>query len=433
MAFKLIAIPFLITCVLVGGGIALYVGGIVGGSPDAGRLYHACIDGLWPDEDDAQQRSDACSRALQTRRLRPEEVALARLTRGVARTMLGSIVASSEDYREALKYYDGAIDPTHPDAAGMFRRAIAEQGLGLTGRALADYNAAIRLDPKNQFAYLWRGTLLAARARNYRRAIDDFNRALEIEPRNVNALIARGEAFSQLGDFGPALASLDEAIRLAPTHPHALVVRGLVHARQGDKALALQDYDAALRVTPSEPFALMSRAALNAADAKYGLAIRDLDASLAINDNNALAFYNRGVAHFALGEYAAAIADYDAALKLDEDMGLAHLNKCLTRVIAGLGDKDDLAGCDTALKLMPLSLEVRETRGFVFLKRSEPSKALAEYDGVLAIDANRAQALYGRALAECRLARDNDCKKDKAAALALDPDVEQNFKRYGVN
>jgi tetratricopeptide (TPR) repeat protein len=313
----------------------------------------------------------------------------------------------------------------------MFRRAIAEQGLGLTGRALADYNAAIRLDPKNQFACLWRGTLLAARARNYRRAIEDFDRALEIEPRNDNALIARGEAFSQLGDFVPALASLDEAIRLAPTHPQALVVRGLsmrVKATRRSPCRTTMRRSASTRTN-----SLMSRAALYAADGKYDLAIRDLNASLAINDNNALAFYNRGVAHFALGEYAAAIADYDAALKLDEDMGLAHLNKCLTRVIAGPGDKDDLAGCDTALKLIPLSLEVREKRGFVFLKRSEPSKALAEYDGVLAIDANRAQALYGRALAECRLARDNDCKRDTAAALALDPDVEQKFKRYGVN
>ncbi len=433
MSFKLIAIPFVIACVLVGGGIALYVGGLIRGSPDAGRLYHTCIDGLWPDEDDARQRSAACSQALQTGRLRLDDVALARLTRGVARTMLGNSVASSEDYLEALKHYDGAINPTHPDALDLFRRATAEQGLGQTDKALADYDRAIGIDPRNQLAYLGRGTLLATRARNYRRAIDDFNRTLQIEPGNTTALTARGEAWSQLGEFGPALADLDEAIKLAPTHPHPLVVRGLVRARQGNPQLALQDYDAALRLSDREPFALMSRAALNAADGKYGLAIRDLDASLEINDNNALAFYNRGVAHFALGDYKAAVADYDAALKLDEDMGLAHLNRCLTRVVADLAGKDDLAGCDAALKLMPLSLDARETRGFVFLKLGQAHKALAEYDAVLGINANRAQALYGRALAECRLDRTEDCKRDKAAALALDPDVERDFKRYGGN
>ncbi|HZE47662.1 MAG TPA: tetratricopeptide repeat protein [Xanthobacteraceae bacterium] len=433
MASRKITIPLVVAGALVAIYAVLYAAGSWIGAPDARQLYRVCIDGDWPDEDDARQRSDACSQALQARRLRPDEVALARLTRGVARTMLGNIVASNEDYLEALKHYDGTIDPAHPDSLDILRRAIAEHGLGQTDRALADYDDAIRRDPKNHAAYLQRGILLATRARNFRRAIGDFNRALELEPRNFHALIARGEAWSQLGEFGPALSDLDQAIKLAPTHPHALIVRGLVHAREGKPQLALQDYDAALKITDREPFALMSRAALNAADGNYGPAIRDLDASLAINDTNALAFYNRGVARFALGDHATAIADYDAALKLDGDMGLAHLNRCLTRVLAGTAGKDDVAGCDTALKLMPLSLDVRETRGFAFLKLREPSKALAEYETVLAIDANRAQALYGRGLAECRLARDADCRKDKAAALALDPGVEQQFKRYGID
>jgi tetratricopeptide (TPR) repeat protein len=433
MASRLLVVSSAIGGAVIAGGAALYGVALLVATPDSSRLYRTCILGDWPDEDDARQRSQACSQALQTRRLRPDEVALARLTRGVARTMLGNIVGSNEDYLEALKHYDGALDPAHPDALDLFRRAVAEQGLGQTDRALADYDEAVRRDPKNQAVYLQRGVLLATRARNFRRAIGDFNRTLELEPRNFHALIARGEAWSQLGEFGPALSDLDQAIKLAPTHPHALIVRGLIHAREGKPQLALQDYDAALKLSEHEPYALMSRAALSASDGKYVPAIADLDASLAINDTNALAYYNRGVAHFAMGDYKAAIADYDAALRLDADMGLAHLNRCLTRVLAGEAGKDGLAGCDAARKLMPLSLDVRETRGFVLLKLGEPSKALAEYNAVLEIDANRAEALYGRALAECRLVRHNDCKKDKAAALALDPDVAQKFKRYGVD
>jgi tetratricopeptide (TPR) repeat protein len=114
-------------------------------------------------------------------------------------------------------------------------------------------------------------------------------------------------------------------------------------------------------------------------------------------------------------------------------MGLAHLNRCLTRVIAGDAGQDVLAGCDTALKLMPLSPDVREARGFVFLKQGQPHKAIEEYNAALAINANRAQALYGRGLAECRLNRTDDCKRDKEAALAIDADVERQFKRHGVD
>ncbi len=433
MVSRPIASALVIAGVLAGLGLAVLAVGHFAARPDPRLLYRACINGPWPDEDDAKDRSFSCSQALQTRRLRPDEVALARLTRGVARTMLGSTVASYDDYREALQHYDGAIDPTHPDAIDLFRRAKAEQGLGQTDRAMADYDNSIKLDPANQLAYLDRGTLLAARARNYRRAIADFNRTLELEPANANALIARGDAYSQVGDFGPALADLDRAIALEPGHAHPLVVRGLVHSRQGKPELALQDYDSALHLNPQEPFAMMNRAVLNSANGKFDLAIRDLDTSITANDKNALAFYNRGYARFSRGDYAAAVTDYDAALKLDDDMGLAHLNRCLARVAAGQAGKDDLAGCDTALKLMPLSPEVRETRGLVFLKLGQLHKAAEEYDAALAINANRAVALYGRALAECRLYRTDDCKKDKAAALALDPNIEQQFKRSGVD
>ena len=425
-------IALIAACGVLGGG-ALYVVHRVTPEPDPQQLYHACVDGRWPDEDDAQSRAKVCSQALQTLRLRPEEVALARLTRGVARTMLGNIVASFEDYQEALKHYDGAIDPTHPDALPLFRRAIAEQGMGLADRALADFDKAIGIDPRNQLAYLGRGTLLATRARSYQRAIGDFNRTLELEPSNLNALVARGDAYSQLGEFKPALADLDRAVALAPGHAHPLVVRGVIHSREGKPALALEDYDAALRLNAKEPFALMSRAALNAADGKYGLAIRDLESSIEVNDQNAMAYYNRGYAHFALGDYAAAISDYEAALKLDDNMGYAHLNRCLARVITAQAAKDDISGCDTALKLMPLSPDVRETRGFVFLKLGLTHRAIDEFEAALGINANRAQALYGRALAECRLFRTEDCKRDKAAALALEPNVEQQYKRYGVD
>src|SRR5437660_12420736 len=136
MVSRPIAIALVIAgAVVVGGGAVLVTGHMA--APTAEQMYRTCIDGLWPDEDDAKARADACSKALQTRELRPDEVALARLTRGVARTMLGNTIASFEDYQGALKHYDGAIDPTHPDAAALFRRATAEQGLGLTDRALA--------------------------------------------------------------------------------------------------------------------------------------------------------------------------------------------------------------------------------------------------------------------------------------------------------
>ena len=64
------------------------------------QAYTDCVSGLFPTQADAQSRAAACSKALQSRQLKPDEIALARLTRGIARTALGDKALAGEDYIE---------------------------------------------------------------------------------------------------------------------------------------------------------------------------------------------------------------------------------------------------------------------------------------------------------------------------------------------
>lgn len=396
------------------------------------QLYDGCVRGAWPTVKDAQTRAAACSAALQTRRLKPPEIALARLTRGIARTALGDKVLAAEDYSEALKHYDGAVDPKNPDSLNLYRRATSLHAVGETDRALADYGDAIRVDPSNSLAYLGRGVLLATRKRAYNRAIEDFDKVLALEPDNVDALISRGNAYSQIGDNGRALADLDRAIQLAPDNAQAYVIRGLANNRRGQKQLAMQDYAAALKIAPRYPQALANRAALLSEEGRYDQAIADLDESLKADSDNPVAYYNRGYAHFAKHEYDKALADYDAAIKLEPGMGRAYNNRCLIRAITG---KDLVAGlqdCDAAQKLMPLNLDVRDTRGFIYLKLGDPRLAVKEYNDALDVDPNRPLALYGRGIARSMIGETREGDGDKAAALTLDPEVAQQFAPFGL-
>ena len=400
--------------------------------PSTKEFFDDCVRGGAPTTANAEQRVAACSKALQSRQLTPSEVALARLTRGAARTVLGDKIMASDDYTEALKHYDSAIDPANPDALNMYRRGASLDALGQTDRALTDYGAAIRLDPKSTRAYFGRGVLLASRTRAYDRAIADFDKVLALEPDNVDALIRRGDAYSQLGQPGRALADLDRAVVLAPGNAQAYVFRGLAQSRRGEPQLAVKDYDAALQRNPREINALVNRAAIHANAGQQDLAIRDLDAALAIDKNNPVALYNRGYARFAKREFDQAIADYGAALELDPYMGLAYNNRCLTRAIDGRDLVRALADCDAALKLMPLNLDVRDTRGFTYLKLGDPALAINEYNAALDIDPNRTIALFGRGLARIRNGQTTEGEADQAAAKVLDPEVERRFSAYGL-
>jgi len=380
--------------------------------PTIRMSYQRCVQGAFPTPEDAERRNADCSRAIISRELTPDELALARLVRGSARAALGDKVMASDDY--------------------MFRRAVASDAVGNTDKALDDFNQAIRLDPQATLAFLGRGVLLAGRKRAYERAIADFDKVLALEPTNVLALIRRGEAFSQLGETGRGLADLDRAVALAPLSSEAYFQRGLIHARRNETATALADYNAALERNPRSVEALTSRAAIYSIDRKLDLAIRDLDAAIAIDRNNPVAFFNRGYARFAQAEYAQAIADYTSAIELEQNFGLAYNNRGLARAIAGQDLRLALADGDMALKLMPVNLDVRDTRGFIFLKLGDPALALNEYEAALQVDPNRATALFGRGMARIRTGDVKGGEGDQAAARTLNPEVDEQFAAYGL-
>lgn len=396
------------------------------------KLYEECVSTLFPSQADAQARASACSKALQSRQLKPDEIALARLTRGIARTALGDEVLAGQDYIEAVQRYDSLIDPNNPDSLALYRRAVALDASGQTDKALEDYNAAIKADPKTSLAFLGRGVLLAARKRSYDRAIQDFDKVLVLEPDNVEALIGRGDAFSRLGDAGRAMADLNRAVALAPDKPLVLLTRGQAESRRNNLAGAMRDYEAVLKLDPRNADALVNLAAVHSLQGKYQEAVRDLDRAIDIQAGDALAYYNRGYAYFALKQYDKAIADYSSAIQLDPRFGVAYNNRGLSRAILGTDLVQALADSDQALKLLPLSIDVRETRGFIYLKLGDPALALGEYNAALDVDPNRALSLYGRGLAKIRMGDAVAGKNEQEAALTINPEIARDFSMYGL-
>ncbi len=381
----------------------------------------------------AQIRVVACSAAIQSKKLDKDQLARARLNRGIARMAIGDMTMAANDYEEALKHYDSAIDSQAPDAWNLYRRGLALDGLGQTDRALTDFDAAIRLDPSDAIFHYRRGVVLATRKRALERAIEDFDKVLMLVPDNLDALIRRGQAYGQLGDNGHSLADLDRAVLLAPRSAQARLFRGLTHNRRGEAQLAVEDYGAAIALDPRSADALINRSAVFAALGKDDLAHVDLEAAILLQPKDPYAHYNLGDVHFAKREYDEAIRNYSAAIRLDPGFALAYNNRCLTRSIVGHDLIAALDDCDTALKLAPYNLDIRDTRGFTYLKLGDPAIAIVEYDAALALDPNRALSLFGRGMARIRMGHRNEGAADQAAARVLSPSVERAFSIYGLN
>jgi tetratricopeptide (TPR) repeat protein len=195
------------------------------------------------------------------------------------------------------------------------------------GRASADFDQAVKLDPRNANAFNDRGRAFAA-TEQFDRAIADFDQAIALDAKHVNALVNRGTALRRMGRLDAAIQDFDRALALNSRHYGALFGRGLAYQDKGRwdfdaylnegryEDLAIRDYDRALELSPKSAAAYNNRALARMSRREYDLALLDYQKAIELDPNNALYYSNRGNIFRVLGRYDRAVADYRKALSI---------------------------------------------------------------------------------------------------------------------
>jgi lipoprotein NlpI len=136
-------------------------------------------------------------------------------------------------------------------------------------------------------AYFNRGNAHSAKG-DHQRAIADYDQAIKLDPKNASAYNNRGSARSDLGESEGALADFNQAIKNNSRYASAYFNRGNIYAAQGD-ARALKDYDAALKFNRRNVNAHIARGALLLASGATAKARADMRQALALERKNAYA------------------------------------------------------------------------------------------------------------------------------------------------
>jgi Tfp pilus assembly protein PilF len=130
--------------------------------------------------------------------------------------------------------------------------------------AIASYNEALRLDPKNALALAIRGGCFVRKG-SLDRALADLNEALRLDP-NLPAVHNNfGFYYNATGAYDRALVELNEAIRLNPQFLAAYKNRGVTFEKKGDLGAAAADFRTAISFDPN-------KRQLNGREAAEGLA-----------------------------------------------------------------------------------------------------------------------------------------------------------------
>ncbi len=109
-------------------------------------------------------------------------------------------------------------------------RGLAYKAKDDNGRAIADYDQSIRLDPKYAPAYGNRGYTYFTKG-DYDRAIADYDQAIRLDPKPSIAYFNRGLANFYAGALSKALADLNQTRALDPKYAYAALWLDIVGQR----------------------------------------------------------------------------------------------------------------------------------------------------------------------------------------------------------
>lgn len=158
--------------------------------------------------------------------------------------------------------------------------------------------------------------------------------------------------------------------------------------------------------------------------------ISELSRRISANRNDKVAFYKRGQVYAAKGAFSLAIKDFDEVIGNNPLDVEAHNNRCWTNAAGGdlqLGLKD----CNEALRLRPGFADALDSRGLIYLKLGQNEEAIADYSAALETNPRQVSSLFGRGIAKNRSKADGAA--DLKLAKSLDPDIAQEFAKYGVS
>ena len=348
-------------------------------------------------------------------------------------------------------------------ARDAFNQGFARADRGEYDQAIADFTAAIELNPQYAQAYNNRG-LAYLRQGDYDRAIADCTTAIELNSQLVEAYNNLGLAYYGQGEYNEAISKYTTAIdlgqqltegttqlsRLPTERPTAIELgqqlteayynrgvvfyveaeggldRGVLYYGEGEYGHAVTDFTAAIKLDPQYAQAYNSRGLAYRRQGDYDRAIADYTAAIGLNRQDAQAYYNRGVAYSEQREYERAIADYTVAIGLNPQLAQAYRNRGLA--YAERRDYDQaIADYTAAIALNSQDAQAYHNRGLAYGGQYagqwdyDHDLAIADFTAAIALNSQDAQAYRNRGLACFRQWDYEQAIADYTAAIALNP------------
>ncbi len=241
---------------------------------------------------------------------------------------LGVALRRSGDELSALASYDKALELDPKNAEALYFQANIYYSRGEMPEAIAGYTRAIGLQP---------GLIDAHREPPPEGRLTDFSRApaemywiakaarrilscdqvLQSRPGDADAYFERGTAYYELWNYAAAAADFSLYLQSQPEDGAATFYRGLAYEQVGQYAQALADYSRAIVLDPEMAGAYyINRGITYGKMGNFDQALEDFNQAIQLRPKEPDGYYNRGALYFQMEDFDRAAADFACVLKL---------------------------------------------------------------------------------------------------------------------
>ncbi len=218
-------------------------------------------------------------------------------------------------------------------------------------RALAEYEAALRLDPR--FARAWGRSALArylfldwdwpapiGRDSMMALGFQAVDRALAVDSANADAWGARGLLLSvrDAATMTGVTDALQRALRIDPRNVDAWHQIATVYMVQGRDSLAVDAYRRALALDPQKMITMTNFGVMLYYLGRHQDALVMLDSAISVAPDAYFPREMRGYVHLTMGDTAGAAADAEAAIRLRSPGYIVDTEPLMIAVMATRGD-----------------------------------------------------------------------------------------------
>ena len=239
-------------------------------------------------------------------------------------------------------------------------------------KTAADYAAK---HPKESSAHLLYGTALVAAGKR-KEARAQYDEAIRLDPRNTAALMSLGSLDSVERHYKDAESHYGAVLKQDPRNAAAMVALGKLAAIQGNKAEAIKQFRQAIAAQPKSAAAYVELVLVYSQNGQFdeaaGVAKQLADA---LPDNPA-ALNAFGAAELNAGRHAEALQPLEKAVKLAPDAALFRINLARAQIL----DKDTKAAeanLEAVVKADPAQAQAVALLAFMKLQNHDTTGALA--------------------------------------------------------